>query len=166
VRGTLSLAIVCGIHGGLQQGILRERHHGRLQLFDRSAVDRHGLGHDRSRAGVGSGDGCFNYFFLPPIGRFTIADPQNWVALLAFLATALVASHLSDRAKKQALDARQPQRETEQLYALSRAILLSDAKPAVVSASGAIDRPDFRMRRGRAVRRSRRRVVSGRPGGT
>ncbi|HEY1482503.1 MAG TPA: DUF4118 domain-containing protein, partial [Candidatus Acidoferrum sp.] len=23
----------------------------------------------------------FNYFFLPPIGTFTIADPQNWVAL-------------------------------------------------------------------------------------
>ncbi|MGD0579658.1 MAG: DUF4118 domain-containing protein [Bryobacteraceae bacterium] len=70
---------------------------------------------------------CFNYFFLPPIGRFTIADPQNWIALLAFLATALVASHLSDRAKKQALDARRRQRETEQLYAVSRAILLSEA---------------------------------------
>src|SRR6202162_3407820 len=31
---------------------------------------------------------CFNFFFLPPIGTFTIADPQNWVALFAFLATA------------------------------------------------------------------------------
>lgn len=68
---------------------------------------------------------CFNYFFLPPFGRLTIADPQNWVALLAFLATSLVASHLSDRAKKQALEARNHQRDTEQLYALSRAILLS-----------------------------------------
>ena len=29
---------------------------------------------------------CFNYFFLPPVGTFTIADPQNWVALFAFLA--------------------------------------------------------------------------------
>lgn len=27
---------------------------------------------------------CFNFFFLPPIGTFTIADPQNWVALIAF----------------------------------------------------------------------------------
>ena len=26
----------------------------------------------------------FNYYFLPPIGRLTIADPQNWVALFAF----------------------------------------------------------------------------------
>ena len=68
---------------------------------------------------------CFNYFFLPPYGRLTIADPQNWVALLAFLATSLVASHLSDRAKNQAQEARNHQRDTEQLYALSRAILLS-----------------------------------------
>ena len=33
----------------------------------------------------------FNFFFLPPVGTFTIADPQNWVALFAFLATALTA---------------------------------------------------------------------------
>src|SRR5580693_7562234 len=48
---------------------------------------------------------CFNFYFLPPVGMFTIADPQNWVALFAFLTTALVASHLSDREKKQAADA-------------------------------------------------------------
>jgi two-component system sensor histidine kinase KdpD len=35
---------------------------------------------------------CFNFFFLPPIGTFTISDPQNWIALLAFLATSLTAS--------------------------------------------------------------------------
>ena len=38
---------------------------------------------------------CFNFFFLPPVGTFTIADPQNWVALFAFLAVSLVASNLS-----------------------------------------------------------------------
>jgi two-component system sensor histidine kinase KdpD len=69
---------------------------------------------------------CYNYFFLPPRGHFTISDPQNWVALLAFLTTALVASHLSDRAKAQNLEAKRRQKETEQLYALSRAILLTD----------------------------------------
>lgn len=69
---------------------------------------------------------CYNFFFLPPVGLFTIADPHNWVALMAFLATALVASHLSDRAKRQAQEARDRQRETEQLYALSRGILLTD----------------------------------------
>ena len=69
---------------------------------------------------------CYNFFFLPPVGRFTIADSQNWVALFSFLVTALVASHLSDRAKKQAHEAKRRQKETEQLYALSRAILLTD----------------------------------------
>lgn len=70
---------------------------------------------------------CFNFFFLPPVGRFTIADPENWVALVTFLLTALVASHLSDRAQKQAEAARRRQQETEQLYALSRAILLTES---------------------------------------
>lgn len=70
---------------------------------------------------------CFNFFFLPPVGRFTIADPENWVALFTFLLTALVASHLSDRARKQTIEAKRRQLETEQLYALSRAILLTES---------------------------------------
>ncbi|MBL8290650.1 MAG: DUF4118 domain-containing protein [Bryobacterales bacterium] len=70
---------------------------------------------------------CFNFFFLPPLGRFTIADPENWVALFTFLLTALVASHLSDRAQKQAAEAKRRQLETEQLYSLSRAILLTES---------------------------------------
>jgi two-component system, OmpR family, sensor histidine kinase KdpD len=36
----------------------------------------------------------FNYEFLPPIGTFTIADPQNWVALGAFLFTSIMGSQL------------------------------------------------------------------------
>jgi PAS domain S-box-containing protein len=44
----------------------------------------------------------FNFFFLPPIYTFTIADPENWVALTAFLVTAITAGHLSERAKRRA----------------------------------------------------------------
>jgi two-component system sensor histidine kinase KdpD len=69
---------------------------------------------------------CFNFFFLPPVGTFTIADPQNWVALFAFLATSLTASQLSARLKRQRREALDRQREMERLYALSRAILLTD----------------------------------------
>ena len=69
---------------------------------------------------------CFNFFFFPPIGTFTVADPQNWVALFAFLATALTASQLSARLKRQRKSALDRQREMERLYALSRAILLTD----------------------------------------
>ena len=45
----------------------------------------------------------YNYYFLPPVGRFTIADPQNWVALAAFLVTAVIASELAERARREAL---------------------------------------------------------------
>jgi two-component system sensor histidine kinase KdpD len=38
---------------------------------------------------------CFNFFFIPPIGTFSVADPENWVALAAFLAVSLVGSNLS-----------------------------------------------------------------------
>ena len=69
---------------------------------------------------------AFDRFFLPPIGTFDIADPQNWVALFSFLATALIASRLSARANRQAEDAVERQRDIERLYTFSRAILLTD----------------------------------------
>jgi two-component system sensor histidine kinase KdpD len=73
---------------------------------------------------------CFNFFFLPPVGTFTIADPQNWVALFAFLATSLTASQLSARAKRRTGEAIDRQVEMERLYSLSRALLLTDtARP-------------------------------------
>jgi two-component system, OmpR family, sensor histidine kinase KdpD len=68
---------------------------------------------------------CFNYFFLPPILNFTIADPQNWVALLAFLATSIIASQVSEHAKQRTREALERQRDMERLYALSRSILLT-----------------------------------------
>jgi two-component system sensor histidine kinase KdpD len=70
---------------------------------------------------------CLNYFFLPPVGQFTIADPQNWVALFAFLATSLVASRLSTITKRQAEEAIHREQDIEKLYSFSRAILLIDA---------------------------------------
>jgi len=74
---------------------------------------------------------CFNFYFLPPIGTFTIADPQNWVALFALLVTSITASRLSTRVRKQAIEAQERQQEMEQLYALSRAILLIDSTQSV-----------------------------------
>src|SRR5437868_6585912 len=44
----------------------------------------------------------FNYFFLPPVGTFTIADPHNWVALASFLIVSTVASRLSASAQARA----------------------------------------------------------------
>ena len=74
--------------------------------------------------GALAGAVSFNYFFLPPVHTFSIADPQNWVALFAFLATSITASHFSTQARHHTLDALDRQREMERLYALSRSILL------------------------------------------
>lgn len=68
----------------------------------------------------------FNFFFLPPVGTFTIADPQNWIALFSFLITAVVASNLTERARRQAQLARERRLEVERLYALSQQLLTSD----------------------------------------
>jgi two-component system sensor histidine kinase KdpD len=68
----------------------------------------------------------FNFFFLPPTGTFTIADPQNWIALFSFLTTSLIASRLSTEAKRRALDAMEREQDVERLYTFSRAILLID----------------------------------------
>src|SRR5262245_57983583 len=48
---------------------------------------------------------ALNFFYLPPVGTFTIADPQNWIALAAFLAAALIASNLSTAAQTRAREA-------------------------------------------------------------
>src|SRR5689334_10442378 len=69
---------------------------------------------------------CFNFFFLPPIGTWTIADPQNWIALAVFLTTAIIASHLSDKARRQAEAAESRRREVERLYGFSQQLLVRE----------------------------------------
>jgi K+-sensing histidine kinase KdpD len=59
---------------------------------------------------------CFNFFFLPPFGTFTISDPDNWIAFVAFLITAFTAGQLSARAKRRAEEAEEAKREIERLY--------------------------------------------------
>ena len=68
---------------------------------------------------------AWNYYFLPPTGTLTIADPQNWVALFAFLAVAMISSSLSTRARQQAADALARRRDIEKLYAFSQGLLES-----------------------------------------
>ena len=60
---------------------------------------------------------CFNFFFLPPFSTFNIAATDNWIALIAFLVTAVTAGQLSARAEKRAEEAEQGKREIGRLYA-------------------------------------------------
>ncbi len=69
---------------------------------------------------------AYNFFFLPPRWTFTIADPQNWIALLTFLVTAVIASQLAERARHEALTANQRRTELERLYAFSQRMLTAE----------------------------------------
>ena len=63
---------------------------------------------------------AYNFFFLPPLYTFTIADPENVVALFFFLIVAVIASNLAGRVRDQVLAARNRARTTEELFAFSR----------------------------------------------
>jgi two-component system, OmpR family, sensor histidine kinase KdpD len=69
---------------------------------------------------------AYNFFFLPPVGTFSISDPQNWIALLAFLVTAVIASQLSERARHQRITAEQRREELERLYSFSQQLLTTE----------------------------------------
>jgi len=76
---------------------------------------------------------CFNFFFLPPVGTWTIAEPQNWVALVVFLAVSLVASRLSHVARTRTEEALGRRDELARLFDLSRDVLVMTASPDAVS---------------------------------
>ena len=63
---------------------------------------------------------AYDYFFLPPVGFFDIDDPQDWVALTAFLTTALIGTKLSTTSRKKAEEATFKHLEVERLYTLSQ----------------------------------------------
>jgi two-component system sensor histidine kinase KdpD len=79
---------------------------------------------------------AYNYYFLPPIGTFTINDPQNWLAIFAFLTVSVVGSRLSEQAREEAADARRGQRELEVLYGLSRQLLQTENVASLLNAIG------------------------------
>ncbi|MBZ5559398.1 MAG: PAS domain-containing sensor histidine kinase, partial [Acidobacteriia bacterium] len=84
---------------------------------------------------------CFNFFFLPPVGTFTIADPQNWIALFAFLAVSLVASNLSSAVRSRAQEALSRRDEMARLFDLSRDVLLmTDSREAIAQLARSIAR--------------------------
>lgn len=63
---------------------------------------------------------AFNFFFLPPLYTFTIADPENVVVLVTVGIVAVIASNLTARVRAQAIVARERAAVTESLYQFSR----------------------------------------------
>lgn len=84
---------------------------------------------------------AFNFFFLPPVGTFDIADSQNWVALGAFLVVSLVASNLSAVARARTAEAVARKDEQARLFDLSRDVLvLPDGRDALTALARAVAR--------------------------
>ena len=85
-----------------------------------------------------------NFFFLPPVGHFTIADPQNWVALLVFLVVAVVGSKLSAAAQARAHEAIARRNEVTRLFDLTRDVLLTTETAGAIDSPGPTCRPPLR----------------------
>jgi two-component system sensor histidine kinase KdpD len=77
---------------------------------------------------------ALNFFFLPPLGTFTIADPQNWIALFAFLVVAVIASNLSAAAQARASEAIASRNEVTRLFDLTRDVLLTTETAGAIAA--------------------------------
>jgi PAS domain S-box-containing protein len=78
---------------------------------------------------------CLNYFFLPPLYTFTIADPKNWIALSAFFMTALTAGQLSTWAKQRAAEAEASRSQARLASAYNRSLLEASLDPLLTVGS-------------------------------
>jgi two-component system, OmpR family, sensor histidine kinase KdpD len=67
---------------------------------------------------------CLDYFFYPPLFHFSMANPEDWVALGSFEVSALIVSRLSSRERLNSQEAKLQRTAMEQLYELSRSTLL------------------------------------------
>ncbi|HEX6698909.1 MAG TPA: ATP-binding protein [Solirubrobacteraceae bacterium] len=78
---------------------------------------------------------AFNFFHIPPTGRFTISEGENWVALGVFFIAALVASTLAERARVRTREAQERRQEADLAAEMARLLLrgtsLAQALPAV-----------------------------------
>jgi two-component system sensor histidine kinase KdpD len=77
---------------------------------------------------------AFNFFFIPPIGTLTVANPQNWVALFVFLVVAIIASNLSAAAQDRTREAIASRNEVTRLFDLTRDVLLTTDTASAIEA--------------------------------
>ena len=77
---------------------------------------------------------AFNYFHIPPTGRFTIANGEDWVALVVFVIVAVIGSSVAQLARARATEAEQRRREADLAAEMARLLLrgrdLSETLPA------------------------------------
>jgi two-component system sensor histidine kinase KdpD len=80
---------------------------------------------------------AFNFFHLPPVGRFTINSSGNWVALAVFLVSAALASSVAEMTRMRARDGEDRRREADLAAEMARLLLrgnsLADALPTAAA---------------------------------
>jgi two-component system sensor histidine kinase KdpD len=78
---------------------------------------------------------AFNFFHIPPVGRFTIADGRNWVALAAFTMVAAVVSTMAELARSRALEAERRRAEADLAAGFARELLSGAETAAALGAT-------------------------------
>lgn len=71
--------------------------------------------------------GAFNFFHLSPVGHFTIQHSGNWVALVAFLVAAGLASSVAEITRARAREADERRREADLAAEMARLLLRGDS---------------------------------------
>jgi two-component system, OmpR family, sensor histidine kinase KdpD len=79
---------------------------------------------------------AFNFFHLPPGGRFALADDREWVALLAFVVVAAATGMLADLARARGREAEQRRQEADLSAEMAQLLLgTADLESALAVAS-------------------------------
>lgn len=65
---------------------------------------------------------CWDYFFLPPLGTLTVADPKDWLSLGIFLLAAIVTARLAAQARTQTREAQARESEILTLFQASETL--------------------------------------------
>jgi two-component system, OmpR family, sensor histidine kinase KdpD len=78
---------------------------------------------------------AFNFFHLPPVGQFTIRDSSNWVALVAFMVVAAIASSVAEVARARTRDAQERRREADLAAEMARLLLRGSLAEALPTAA-------------------------------
>lgn len=74
----------------------------------------------------------FDYFFLLPYHKLTLASTQEWVAMFSFVASSVVAGRVAERARRQAQQAEQRREDVERLYTLSQDMMLHEDAASLI----------------------------------
>ncbi len=80
---------------------------------------------------------AFNFFHLPPVGRFTISDSSNLVALIAFVVAAGLASSIAEVTRARTREAEERRREADLAAEMARVLLRGNSLAEVLPTAAA-----------------------------